>query len=233
MQKIHYAYLLLFFLFTSCGFDIKDNTRMVFTGSVTDNTGKPIPNIPVFLGGMDAGRKEVLGKARTDNLGMFRAISLKTQTNNFYINRQKDYYQYRIEDKKENSDPVFTAVDFINVPGSMNLGTITLRRKATLNFKINKTSTSNDTLYWKLSYTHRSCQKIFYDGFLQEEESSCYEFFSDNSSNEQSPTEFNFENTYKTILGGTAEFTYRIDQEPAQTITLNIDQPNVTYVFEY
>lgn len=244
-------YYLLFFyalLFTSCGYDVANNTRMEFTGTVTDQAGNPIPETFVYLEGLDHTggsimspgyeRSENLGENHTDHLGNFRVVSLKTSTNILHINRSEDsHFGYDEDTHEVYSEPTYnnnyTAVDYINVSGSEDFGTIKLHKKAELLFKINKTSITNDTLTWRLSYTHAVCYYIFNNGYVYEEESSCHENFADNDFQQQIPSEPIFERTYRTILGGTAEFIYHINDQPEQSILLNIDETQETYVFEY
>ncbi|HET8810130.1 MAG TPA: hypothetical protein VFM65_07690, partial [Flavobacteriaceae bacterium] len=69
-------------LLISCeDFDVVDNARLEFTGTVTDQVGNPIPGTYVYLEGFDVSENEILGENFTDNSGNFRVVSLKTSTN--------------------------------------------------------------------------------------------------------------------------------------------------------
>ncbi|HET8809824.1 MAG TPA: hypothetical protein VFM65_06105, partial [Flavobacteriaceae bacterium] len=205
----------------------------------TDQVGNPIPGTYVYLEGFDVSENEILGENFTDNSGNFRVVSLKTSTNIFHVNRPEHSYFYYYEDNHifhgaGSSDNSYTIVDYVDLSGSRNFGQVKLRKKAELLFKINKTSSTEDTLTWHLSYTHSACVYIFNNrGYLNQEASSCYENFSDDDFQQQDPSDPNFENTYQTIIGGTAEFIYQINDEPEQNILLNIDEIQETYVFEY
>lgn len=244
-------YVLLLFLtplfLVSCGYDVENNRRIVFTGNLIDDAQNPIPNTLVYLEGRDfvggaflyssSEDSHNLGEDYTNQVGKFQVVSLKSSTNILHINRPDNFYfddnEGIITEYIEPTSLGFTSIDFVNVSGSMDLGELQLHRKATFNLKIAKVTTNNDSLKWQFSYTHASCYYFFENGILLEEESTCYENFADNYPQLQDISDPYFENTYQTIIGGTATFTYQINNETEQVIEFNIDEPQENYVFEF
>lgn len=130
-------------------------------------------------------------------------------------------------------DSIFSTLVYVNVSSSLDLGTIQLRRKADFHLKIIKISSTNDTLSWKLSYSQPYCRYVFENEMISKKESSCYETFVDQHYKKQTPNSPNLERKYHTVIGGKVKFTYRINNNPEQSILLNINETEEYYVFEY
>lgn len=259
MQKNTYFLFPLFILFINCGYEVANNSRMEFTGTIIDEAGNPVPGVPLYLEGVDnpdatyPGNSEskILGFGSSNTSGNFRFVSLKSEQNNLHINLSENSYLLY----NENIDPIqigildslFSNVVYVNLPGSLNLETIQLRRRADFHLKINNTTSANDTLFWSISYTHPFCHYVFVNGVISEEKSSCYENYAEFEKNPfynefpedfilfntQTPEYPNFEKHFSSLLGGVVDFTYHINEGQDQTIQLNIDETQETYVFEY
>jgi len=214
---------LLFFLISiilySCEPEIKENERTAIEGTVIDFEGNAIPNIPIKVKTQNL----LLGEGSTDNIGSFKFTSLQSKFDELTIN---------VNTEGGNSSFGTYSIIYSNKPlqQGYNLSDITLRRKATLLFNIEKTSSENNTLNWSLQYTEPFCE-IYDDEETSQNTSRCYETTS--LIEVLDTTNPNFESEIFSVQNTTAQFTYQLNDAEPQTILIELTEATNFYEFEY
>lgn len=226
MQKLFLlALFMLPFTYSTCSFDVEDNERTIITGRLVDNAGNPVPNIPIKAGI----EQHVLGMGESDASGNFEIASLSSNDGNFkiLINNQSSEYNEQ-----------FTSILIENVAeyserdrDFYELGELQLNEKAQLNLSIMNTSGENEILYWVLEIRRPDCVYQYDNYQLIEQNSYCYSM-EPQYGNIPSSTP-NFQQTFNSLLGSTASFTYTLGDGPQETVAIPLNQQNNQYVFEY
>jgi len=223
MKKSILFIFLISISFQSCldNFEIEDNARLYATAVITDPANNPIEGIDVTI--EDEGT--ILGRATSNNNGIVELIALKSNA---------EFLDISIID---NSNGIFTGATFKSSDqflNEFNLGTITLLRKSDLAFSINKTSNTEEILFWRLEIQSARCI-VYLNGTTEDyfEEEGCYEVETITGSiATQEPVLF--ERVYNSILASTAVFTYRFGENGERTtVEIPLNDTINTYEFEY
>lgn len=217
----------------ACTPDIKDNARSLVRGSVVDEGGNPLADVPVRT----EGYYYLLGETTTDSQGNFEFTSLESTDTNYSIivNYQKDSFA-NIENPDDLSgNTLYTKISFLyhksEYQKTYDIPTVKLKKKAKFDFSIERTSTTNDTLSWRLSVVEPRCQYIFDDDELTPVDAQC---FPERNYQEYLDPDFpDYGREFNTVLNSEAIFQYRINDSEEESIHIDINQLNTTYVFEY
>lgn len=235
MKKIYMSQLLLlgvFLLFQSCQVQIMDNRRILISGTIVDNDNNPIPNISV----RSQTHGEILGETVSDANGQFQYTSLESETNypfDIMVNL-KTYSSGWYGDNNswllENSN--YSAKNYYNYSRNRNqshysLGAIQLSAPAQFSLFLNNIRGDNNTVSFKLEYETAICKIDLNIGDLE----NCY--FEDESYRRLDQNTENFEINLESRLGTTLLFKYKLNNDPEQTISIPLTNPENSYVFEY
>ncbi|GLB51788.1 hypothetical protein NBRC110019_08270 [Neptunitalea chrysea] len=201
-----------------------DNTRTYFEGTITDESGNPLENIPVTYKGGGL----VLGYDYTDENGIYSFYSLETSSDSpcpyFKVNDINEAYDqsYSSYTYKENTDHQDRALS--------TTYDIALKKIVQLEVSVIKISTSSDTyLDWTISFPDDSCFEV--NSTEDEYYNQCYSEHT--ASFSQTPTNPNTTETITTVSGETAQFSYSINDGAVTYIDIPLTQENTTYEFEY
>jgi len=227
-------------LFQSCHIQIENDRRIAISGTVVDGSGNPIPNINV----RSEVNGEILGTSNSDENGNFEFVSLEAE--NYYgLNIVVNVKQYSYEDGDyyygydygygtglpENSN--YSGKRYFNSNSdrersTYNLGQIQLNEPATLTLFLNNIPGDTNSLAYTFEYDSAVCQ---IDITGQNPEETCkifndyYNLLDANSTN----TQISIESQRNSIVN----FKYILNNEPEQTISIPLSNPENTYVFEY
>jgi len=75
MTKKFLPLLLICSLLTSCGIEYDGTTKIIFEGTVTNENGTPLPNIPVAIKVTDGDYSDMSGRATTDAEGHYHVVT--------------------------------------------------------------------------------------------------------------------------------------------------------------
>lgn len=223
--------IVLSLLLLQCGPDYQTNKRVLIKGQLQNDTGEPMRNIDVsaftltddyFQGNQQNGY--LLGRNKSQEDGSFAVICLLDVDSDFFItvNGIEDYIDYSYVFKTDFSEPEDLVVD---------MGTVTLRKRANVTFNLSRTSPAGTSIDFIISYENPFCAVVYEDDSLMSEESTCFErttftrSFDGNSEN--------FSSSFNSVLGSDVTIIYSIDNQPEETETFTIDQSNFTYEFTY
>ena len=201
-----------------CEDEVEDDQRSAVSGFIVDGNNNPISDIKIQVISDDL----VLGESRSESSGFFSFTSLRPGFDDF-----------RIAINRTEGSP-YSRVTYVYGDSSFeeqyNLDEVVLRKLATLDFKITKTSPDQDVLDFSLEYMNNECSFFFIDTNIPNSE-DCYEdeIISGTLSNSQT----NFETEVPSLLNTTIRFTYELNNEPPQTILIELTQATTTYEFEY
>lgn len=222
--------ILLFF--QSCEIDIMNNRRILVKGSIVDSSNNPISNISVRSEAYGA----TMGETVSDANGQFQFTSLEAESNyplDIVVNMQSYGYNYGGGYNYgflENAD--YSGKHYFNNSrkrrnSSYDLGQIELREIALLTIFFNNIRGDNNVVAYKFEYESAICQ---IDLNLNSPE-NCQ--FLDDFYNQLDPTTSNFQSNLYCQLGTTVLLTYIMNNEPKQTISIPLTNPETIYVFEY
>lgn len=218
-------------LLLQCGPDYQTNKRVLIKGQLQNGIGEPIGNIDVsvitlangnFPGNQPNGY--LLGRNKSQEDGSIAVICLLDVDSDFFItvNGIEDYIDYSYVFKTDFSEPEDLVVD---------MGTVTLRKGASVNFNLSRTSPAGTSIDFVISYENPFCTVVYEDDSLIPEESTCFEqrtFTRSLDGNSE-----NFSSSFNSVLGSDFTIIYSIDNQPEETETFTIDQSNFTYEFTY
>lgn len=218
-------------LFISCDHPhVIDDERIFVKGRVLDDEREPIQNVSVHTEAYTF----FLGETLTDSNGYFEFTSLAAHNDNFkiIINDLPEKYSANNEN---NYLPQYSEVEYqyqeSEFQSSYFLATTILKSSATLDLKIEKTTTNTDTLYWSLNFKRPYCKHVIGEIPNEIEEESCYE--NNVKSGRLTDQDPNYESKFYSILETQAVFTYKINEQEEESINIPLDQTNTNYVFEY
>lgn len=221
MKIIYLTFLLCVFGIFGCTTEVLDNERILIEGRVVDVNGNGLENINVKA----ETAPFLLGEGITDTNGNFSFTSLKTNRNKIIIS---------INLKNNQIETPLNSIVFeyrgLEIQRNYELGDIMLRDTSILDFKIEKTSTTENTLKWQLVFKSGSCERNFSDDNIPDQ-NLCYEenLFATQNNSERP----DFEQQFLTLKNTEAIFTYSIDQGAEQTVIIPINEELTNYVFEY
>ncbi|PVW16307.1 hypothetical protein DDV96_03315 [Marixanthomonas spongiae] len=206
-------------LLLSCDPEVKENERSLVKGTVLDFEGNPIAIVPVTT----TTGKLLLGEDFTDRNGNFEFTSLEPKSGDLIID---------VNAEDDNSPFGTYSIIYSQKPlqQNYNLSNITLRKKAILVFDIKKTSTENSTLDWSLEYTEPFCE-VYDDEETNQSIGRCYENTSFSEILDAANPDF--ESEFASVQNTTAQFTYQINKEAPQTISIELTEATNFYEFEY
>lgn len=203
---------------------------MLVKGKVVDGNNQPITNINVSAKAYIYD----LGNDVTDSQGRFDFASLASNAETFEIHINKTPNEFS-DANNSGYNPQLSSVSYIYYESAFQetyaLIDTKLQKTATLDFKIEKMATSSDTLFWQLNYKSPTC--THYIGGIPSGigEDQCY--VNDSTIERLKPNEPDYENQFHSILNSQAVFTYHINSEEDQNVTIPLNQPSNTYVFNY
>lgn len=212
----------LLFAIASCEkLDITDNERILVKGTVVDQNGNPLKDIPFFTEAFS----KVLASTHSDANGKFEFTSLNVNNTPLKVlvnighewDNENEFIQY--------SSRIYTS-QLGNRNLLIDLGTITLGEVGTLSIYLRNESGENN-LEYSLSYPSTIC-RISLSGSGN---NSCDRDQTENGS--YGPTSQNQNISRGSIVGSVALFEYSLNNEPKQTIEIPVTNPPTNYVFEY
>lgn len=226
MLKKSFFFVCIGLLVFSCKPEVLDNMRLNVKGELRDGNGNPIPNIPV----MTKASLYDLGNDLSDEQGRFDFVSLASDYRHFEIYINSSGW---IDSTETNYNSDFSTVTYKFHESAFEqtyaLSTVTLKKKALLNLKIEKTSTENDTLHWSLEYNSPICNfRIGYEGINDQD---CYPVAV--ISDRLGISHLDYENQFQSVQNSEAVFGYRINSGEFQTVNIELNQDITNYVFEY
>ncbi|GLB50180.1 carboxypeptidase-like regulatory domain-containing protein [Neptunitalea lumnitzerae] len=224
MRSKNYLVGLLLFAFTflSCEFELENNKRIYFTGTVVDGQGNPVPNVAVEY----KERDYVLGYGVTDAAGDYAFYGMNGSDADFtlQVNDMNAFY---------NADYVESVMDIENRDTSNDAHIqqdFTIRKRVFLRVDVVKTSSTTDTIHWRLEYPQPICFTEFDDTILVT--ANCYNvvFSEFIALSQEFPDAFQ---RVETVLGETAVLIYEFEDGVEHQIQITLDQENINYEFEY
>ncbi|WP_340154660.1 hypothetical protein [uncultured Winogradskyella sp.] len=215
-----------------CVTRFEDDTRILIVGEVVNSIGEPIENAQISIYTrrargifVNSGYDDyLLGRGYSGNDGEFSVTSVLDLDDEFSIeiDAEEDVTNYR-----------YYTSTIAYVPSNLvyNLNTIELKKRATLNYNITRTSGEGNTLDYKFKYNSIYCAEYYDQGVINENYSYCYNGVEDyRLLTDLRPDE---ERSLETILGSTVEFTYSINDQPEITEIFTINQPTYEFTFSY
>ena len=208
-----FSNLLLF----SCDPDIEYNTRILVKGKVVNSEQEPISNIDVSLFAYG----NILGEDISDKNGNFSFVSFKSNIG----------YEIALNP----SSSKFSSVSIVPVNNDnpyddlYRLGEIELKPVSLLNFEINKTSTEEHQLTWRLRYSSSHCTYEYDFVSLVPGTQECHE--TNTFSYKQNINQPNFSKQFKTLQNTNVKFIYQLDNQPE--VSLEILMKNQTFDYEF
>lgn len=227
--------LIIAFSFFRCGPPVFEaDTRVLIKGILQTEDGQGLSNREIgvytqrgsgilFSFG-NSQNDYLLGRGYSDNNGSFSITSLYDRDDDFYIgiNGEEIYSNYIYATSTRNYTPS-------NL--TFNLGIITLRKLATINYQITRTSPVGTTLTYSFTIEDTNCVEHFENGILDPNLSSCFDTFGIfGTLNDDMP---DISSSKKTNLASTVIFQYSINGEPEITETFIVNQENYDFSFSY
>ncbi|HEA29000.1 MAG TPA: hypothetical protein ENH91_03230 [Leeuwenhoekiella sp.] len=224
-NDLPYCFLIFFMLFfQSCDDPLENNRRIIVTGQFFDEDQNPIAEIPIRTEAQEI----YLGEGTSDATGSFEYASLETYRNfDIVVNppeTQNSIYSSVIYSSQYNNS-MRENID------RYDLGIVTLRRTAKLDFSIIKTTSASDTLRWTISFPQASCSYSFTQKVSNAEIFTCYE--EDFLGGSQTPARPDLDTEITSLLGQEAVFTYSINSSAEERLIIPLNSPNNTFDFEY
>ncbi|WP_178986591.1 carboxypeptidase-like regulatory domain-containing protein [Winogradskyella helgolandensis] len=231
MKLLFKFFLIPCFLMTvlSCEVQLDANTRILVEGIVKDQDNVPISEAKISVltkrGNYSSSENQyILGEGYSNADGHFSVISLYDGDEDFAI---------EIDGGDTYSTYVYktNTLEYTPLDLTFNLETVNLKKTATFNYDIVRTSGTSNTLSYSFKYLDGFCLEYYDGSTLNEYQSSCYQehvlgqFLNDNNSD----TEWSF----SLPLGEVVTFTYSINDEPEQTEFITINQDNYDFTFNY
>ena len=228
LLRFFFSYCLLL-TSVSCEVRLEDDTRIVVEGTIIDQNNLPISNAKIsvqtrrsnFSGGEN---QYILGEGYSNTNGQFSVISLYDGDEDFAIeiNGGDNYSTYVYKTNTIN----YTPLDL-----TFNLETVSLKKLASFNYNIVRTSGVSNTLRYSFKYIEGFCLEYYEGTTLNEYQSSCYQ--------EQVVSQF-LNDSYPDVewllsipFGDVVEFTYAINDEPEITEFITINEDNYDFTFTY
>lgn len=216
--------LVVVYVFQACTPAVEDNRRLYLTGNITDNQNQALSDIWI----LSRASRFDLGKGITDSNGNFEMVSLDSEIKEFevYINPPPPFI-FNLTDLPLYQNQ-WGSVSYIfnreDLGEAFTVPETKLHRKANLNLKIEKTSSAENTLEWKLLYSN---SHIFYHWDINSNENICD--CEGLANGILQPEQFELEEVFETLVGTQAFLRYRINSEPWQIISIDINQPQTHY----
>lgn len=157
---------LLLFVVTSCDVFYEDNKRLLFTGTVIDQEGNAIRNIPVtaFTYGPSALRssfREDLGEGFTDENGSFNLITLSPE-GNYRIDMEING-RFQVGYSAGISAATLVGLETLNLSdAAYRLDKLKLERIVNARVSVQRRTNTLDTLYLSI-LTNPLEKRIYYD----------------------------------------------------------------------
>lgn len=201
--------------------DITNNKRILVKGTVVDQNGNALKDIPLYT---EAFSKN-LASAHSDASGKFEFTSLNVSNTPLKVLVNRAHALDYENELPEYSSKIYTS-QMTNRDLLLDLGTITLGGVGTLSIYLRNESGDNN-LEYTLSYTSKVCHLPLSGSGnttceLDQIENEAY-----------GPTSQNQNISRESILGSVALFEYSLNNEPKQTIEIPVTNPTTNYVFEY
>jgi len=224
MLKKSLLFVFIGFLFFSCKPEVRDNIRLSVKGELRDGNDNPISDIPIKT----RAYLYLLGNDLSDEQGQFDFVSLASDHPYFEIHINSPGW---LDSTETNFNNDFSTITYTFKESSFEqayaLSTVTLRKRAFLNLKIEKTSTQNDTLNWFLEYKRPMCNyKIGYENV--DEDADCYRI-----TGISGITNLDYEDQFHSVQNSEAVFGYQINSGEFQTVYIELNQDTTNYVLEY
>lgn len=237
MNKITNTFFIVCFTLLSCGDPIEDNRRIAFEVKVADQNNQALSdidvNVTLFRRGSSpiifsfSSFEGIIGLGKTNDIGEARITSLKPNLGsdkiNIIINGDDNFESTAI-----NNDYgiVLYELEVVNDFETF-LPDVTLRRNATLDFRINNSLLSQDTLSYTLEYSNRIQRFQFPEG---------EEITTTITDDILFPDSENVSIDINTLESTSAIFSYQLRNNgviTTDTIEIPINQNTVNYVFEF
>jgi hypothetical protein len=218
LKRILFLSLLFILCAFQCEDEVEDNRRSVVSGLIVDGSNNPVSDIKIQV----ISENNILGESRSNSGGAFSFTSLRPAYGNF-----------RIAVNTVEGSP-YGPVNFVYGDSSFeelyDLSAVTVRKTSVLDLRINKTTPGADQLDFTLEYISSDCTFYFINTNMPNTE-ECFEeiLLSETLSGAQS----NYETELSSLLNTTVRFTYELNNEPPQTILIDLTDATTTYEFEY
>lgn len=228
------------FLFQSCHIQIENNRRIVVKGSVADAAGNPIENISIFTKRYG----ETLGASISDANGNFQFVSLEAEGSgglsimvnlkpsnygydDYYYNSNQGYNSEQLQNA-DFSGTIYFNDDINRTRSIYDLGQIQLNKIAALKLILKNSPGDANTISYSLEYAAPICQIDVNAPNGQEECQIIDDYYP-----VLDPTSENVEINLESQLGTNVLFKYQLNNQPEQTVSIPLTNPQNSYVFEY
>lgn len=218
-------------LISNCAPEFVNDTRILAKGTLVDGAGVPIANRKVNINARNYPvlsdtnqNRYLLGSNITRSDGSFEVVALLVYNEDVYIS---------INGGDDSVDYIYkTRIgDFVPNNLTFDLGTVVLRKKATVNYSISRTSAPGNSIAFSFSYQSPNCVEVYEFGVLIPEMSDCYsEQVRNGNLDDDNP---DFSSQFESTLGSTVVFSYSINGAPTTTESFVIDQTTLDYEFNY
>lgn len=213
----------------SCETKLEDNIRILTEGTIKDQDNLPISdatiNVLTKRGNYSGGENQyVIGSGYSTVDGSFSVISFFDKDEDFAI---------EIDAGEAYSTYIYKSntVEFTPLDLTFNLGTVNLKKLATFNYNIVRTSGESSSINYSFKYIEGFCLEYFEGTTLNEFQSVCYqERIISQILNDNNP---DYEWLLRVPFGEVVEFTYSINEEPEITELITINQNNYDFSFTY
>lgn len=217
----------------ACEPEFERNQRVLVKGVVMDSEGQGLENYDVriytrastgFFIFFHSEDDYLLGSGTTASDGSFNITSLSDRDRDFSI---------FVDGQEVHTDYLYAAEtqDYFPPNSTFDLGNVTLKSKAAVDFSIIRNSPAGTTISYSLSYQTPTCAEVYEQGELNPDLSECYLDYTiwDNLSDSNPDETHEFETT----LGSVITLSYSINEEPTVIETFTVDQLINTYEFTY
>lgn len=230
IQRVKFTFLVCILLTSfSCDVYLEDDTRILVEGTILDQNNSPISGAKISVqtkrSNYSGGENQyILGEGYSNADGYFSVISLYDGDEDFAI---------EIDGGDTYSTYVYktNTLDYTPLDLTFNLETVHLKKTATFNYNIVRTSGESNTLRYSFHYMESFCLEYYEGTTLNEFQSSCYqERVVSQTLNDSNP---DVEWLLNTPLGEAIEFTYSINEQPEITEVITINQANYDFTFNY
>lgn len=213
----------------SCEVHLEDDTRVLVEGTIIDQNNSPISNAKISVQTRRSSYSEgenqyVLGEGYSNSDGAFSVISLYDGDEDFAI---------EIDGGDKYSTYVYktNTINYTPTDLTFDLETVSLKKTATFNYNMVKTSGESNTLRYSFKYVEGFCLEYYEGTTLNEYQSLCYqERVIGQLLNDNNPDN---EWSFRLPLGEVIEFTYSINDEPEITELITINQDSYDFTFTY
>jgi len=213
----------------SCEVHLEDNTRILVEGTVRDENNSPISSAKISVlikrSNYNNGENQyILGEGYSNFEGEFTVTSLYDKDEDFAI---------EIDGGDNYSTYVYktNTLEYTPLDLTFNLETVSLKKLASFNYHIERTSGESNTLRYTFKYIKGFCLEYYEGTTLNEFQSSCYqEQVVSQFLNDSNP---DVEWLLSIPFGDVVEFTYAINDEPEITEFITINEDNYDFTFTY